>query len=1109
MTPTVETVVADFGRQAKEKFSNPVITGEPEDQLRAPFEFLLVGISALCGFSKGQVVAVGETTVEDLKTRPDYAVTVRGPLVGFVELKAPGKGADPRKFKDPHDKEQWSKLSLLPNLIYSDGNSFSLWRSGELQGAIVHLDGDVETSGDALASTPGLLTIFESFLSWEPQAPRSAKELAEISARLCRLLRDEVTEQLALKNEALTNLATDWRMLLFPDAADDKFADGYAQAVTFGLLMARAQGIELSKGFQKVAKLLGMTSSLIGAALGVLTTDAEDQASLKTSLSTLTRVLEVVDWAKLSKGKTDTWLYFYEDFLEVYDNTLRKQTGSYYTPPEVVNTMVRWVDEALRSQRYNLSTGLAHPTVTFVDPATGTGTYLLGMIRRIAERVKADEGEGAVAAAIQAAIGRLVAFEMQLGPFAVAQLRVLAEIVALTGSKPVKPLQMFVTDTLADPHDDAEHIFQSVIQLARSRKEANKIKRETPVTVVLGNPPYKEKAMGKGGWIEKGNEAKSESAPLDEWMPPSAWKTGAHSKHLRNLYVYFWRWATWKVYDHGPGAKTGIVCFITVAGFLNGPGFQKMRDYLRRTCDDIWVVDCTPEGHQPEVNTRIFQGVQQPVCIVLASRSASNSAEVPANVRFRALPTAHRDIKFESLDAIGLLDAGWTDCPLEWRAPFFPGAVGAWSEFPLLSDLFVYNGSGVMPGRTWVIAPDADSLVSRWNKLIGTPPGPEQEKLFHPHLRGGKVGDKHSNKKAARPLAGQEARLVAVSTDKGPCIPPIRYGFRSFDRQWVIPDVRLINQPNPGLWDLYSGRQIFLTVLERTSPSSGPAITFTDLIPDHYKGSFGGRVYPLWQNSEGTKSNIRSTLLEYLSERFNHSVSAEDFLSYIAAILAHPGYTTRFQKDMSTPGLRIPITADAARFFRAAKLGRRVIWLHSYGERMVDESEGRPAQRPRLPTSRRPNIPKEGSIPPGALPADISYDPTKKRLQIGAGFVANVEPAVWSYEVSGKKVLVQWFSYRKLDRSRPQMGDRRPPSPLGNIQPITWLAEYTTDLLNLLNVLSMLVELEPEQADLLNSICDGALITTQELVGAGIIGQSDKNIPKANNSEGSTADLFS
>jgi hypothetical protein len=149
---------------------------------------------------------------------------------------------------------------------------------------------------------------------------------------------------------ALTALATDWRKLLFPEANNAQFADGYAQAVTFGLLMARAREIELSTGLDQAAKKLGQTNSLIGAALRLLTDDADNQKTLKTSLGTLTRVLDAVDWHAISNGNPDAWLYFYEDFLEVYDNDLRKRTGSYYTPPEVVGVMVRLVDDVLRGR---------------------------------------------------------------------------------------------------------------------------------------------------------------------------------------------------------------------------------------------------------------------------------------------------------------------------------------------------------------------------------------------------------------------------------------------------------------------------------------------------------------------------------------------------------------------------------------------------------------------------------------------------------------------------------------------------------------------------------------------------------------------------------------
>ena len=152
--------------------------------------------------------------------------------------------------------------------------------------------------------------------------------------------------------------------------------------------MARARDIPLADGLDRVARELRQTNTLIGAALRLLTDDADNQATLKTSLATLTRVLDAVDWATVSKGEPDTWLYFYENFLSVYDNQLRRKTGSYYTPPDVVQAMVRLVDEALRSdERFGLSEGLASPDMTVTDPATGPSLPTCPRHRRPVELV--------------------------------------------------------------------------------------------------------------------------------------------------------------------------------------------------------------------------------------------------------------------------------------------------------------------------------------------------------------------------------------------------------------------------------------------------------------------------------------------------------------------------------------------------------------------------------------------------------------------------------------------------------------------------------------------------------------------------------------------------
>ncbi len=186
---------------------------------------------------------------------------------------------------------------------------------------------------------------------------------------------------------------------------------------------------------------------------------------------------------------------------------MRKLTGSYYTPPEVVTAMVRLVDEVLRDPaRFGVAGGLASTDVTLADPAIGTGTYLLGVLRQIAETTRVDQGPGAVPGVIRAALKRVIGFELQFGPFAVAQLRLMAEIAQLLGVEGIVPddvrPRLYVTDTLGNPYVEENYIPQMLRPLAESRRQANAVKRQEPITVVIGNPPYKEKAKGRGGWIE-------------------------------------------------------------------------------------------------------------------------------------------------------------------------------------------------------------------------------------------------------------------------------------------------------------------------------------------------------------------------------------------------------------------------------------------------------------------------------------------------------------------------------------------------------------------------------------------------------------------------------
>ena len=241
----------------------------------------------------------------------------------------------------------------------------------------------------------------------------------------------------------------------------------------------------------------------------------------------------------------------------------------------------------------------------------------------------------------------------------------------------------------------------------------------------MGNPPYNARAKGMGGWIERGDSHSGPDAPLQQFRAEG---NGQREHALSNAYVYFWRWATWKVFDAHPEQPSGIVAFITPSSYTTGQGYAGMREYLRRTADEGWIIDLTPQGHRPEVSTRVFPGVQLPLCIGVFARYGPGESDRPAQIH-RLSIGGYRTEKLERLDRLQLDDPDWTDCGTGWQDPLTSAEDTTWNAFPFLSDLFPWHASGVRPGRTWVYSPDADTLRRRWDLLIASRPERKNQTL--------------------------------------------------------------------------------------------------------------------------------------------------------------------------------------------------------------------------------------------------------------------------------------------------------------------------------------------------------------------------------------------
>jgi hypothetical protein len=1068
--------VSGFGTDVAEKLRGR--EGQPEAQLRAPFDRLLREVAAAMGLPP--LVPIDESPLPN-GARPDYAIRIGRMACGYAELKAPGKGIHPRDWTArSRERKQWERLRQLPNLLYTDGQRWALYRGGVQVGRVAVLDGDVTTAGASLAADDHLRTVLTDFLEWVPETPETLDQLVKNIAGLCGLLRDEVRATLVAEWEGrarsrVRRLWKDWQDLLFPGLNQDQFADAYAQTVTFALLLARAEeidfgdepGIGEAPSIVEIARKLGKNHLLMGRALGVLTDEWAVQG-LTSTIDTLVRVIGAVDWRRLDDQTGTVYLRLYEDFLAVYDPELRKKTGSYFTPDGVVSFMVRFVEDVLRD-RFHLAQGFATPDLLTVDPAMGTGTFLIHIIRRATKA--AEEG---IRARLGRIAGQLVGFENQACPYAVAQLKVAQAMYDCHPDPPLDRLRLYLTNAL-DPFDEP-HVLDLFGEpqpsdkgalygpIQESRQAANEVKRSGRVRVVISNPPYLEQATGLGSWIEDGDPSRGQRPPLDEFREEGV---GRFEYKLANLYVYFWRMGTWLAFDAHQDDPTGIVAFITPSSYLSGPGFAGMRTYLRSVADEGWIIDVSPEGHRPPIPTRLFAGVSQPLCIGVFARYGPPDDSTPAVVHHFTVHGSAEE-KLSELEDLGL-DAAWRTCGQGWRAPLTPAPSAEWASFPAISDLFPWSSLGVTPNRRWVYAPDPDTLRRRWRRLVAAEPGAKRRLLKETRDR--------TIDKRVKPIPGYSQPSGTLRQARGRCPEPVRIGYRSFDRQWLIPDSRVIDFPRRSLWQVWSDRQLYLTEPRTERVTAGPAITFTANVPDtdHYRGR-GGRGYPLYRDQAGLSPNVTPTVLELVRDRIGLAISGEDLFAYVAGIAAHDGFTARFAADMDGTGIRVPLTAEANLFRQACDLGRHILWLHSYGERFIDPAADRSAGPPRLPPGRCPQLIVEIPDDENHVPTRSDHNPASQVLYVGDGEVHPVPQAVWDYQVAGMRVVRHWFRYRTGE----PIG--RYPTELDAISLGRWDDTMIKELLNLLNILGFLVELAPTQQAVLDQIRRGPRIGIDELI---------------------------
>lgn len=916
---------------------------------------------------------------------------------------------------------------------------------------------------------------------------RSAQTLAAHMATVAQRLRDELQEiyEVELADGPIRAMYAEFKRELIGDLTPEKFADVFAQTMVYGLMSAR---IAHPEKFNATATLqIDFDNPLLDALYGKFSDDVTTGIDLSAlGLQELATDLASPDLdiekmlADFGAGnrREDPVVHFYEEFLNQYDHAQRIDAGAFYTPTPVVEFMVEAVDYLLRDT-FGLELGVADEGtwaevatrtgfkvpreispkqrfVSMIDPATGTGTYLVEWIRRakksfLASRPANDWPEHFK----RIVMPSMHAFELMLAPYAVAHLKVALEANETAGIDP--EIAIMLTDSLEQP--GPELIFGSTDDpVAAEGERAAELKLHERFTVCIGNPPYdrEQREQGDDRSHRKGGVARygtDEIAPLltDVLQVMRDNSLGKHAKNLYNDYVYFWRWAMWRTTEH-PGGP-GITAFISPASYLDGISMAGLRAVMRKWFDEIYIVDLGGDSLGTQVEENVFD-IRIPVTIGIGVRNGRDrQLGHPCNVKYVRVPGT-RDEKLDWLRSHNFSDVDFIDVRGAHIDVMTPVTDAGYWTWPNLEQLFPWVHSGSQLKRKWPIAPDQGSLLSRWKSLTAAK-GTEQAEAFRTtDARGPGVGGYNL-------VTGTPTPAL---TDRGgnKMVEPIRYGYRSFDREWLLPDTRVSDRPRPELWAIRSDKQIFLGTLTSTKLGKGPALVATPYVPDldFFRGSYGAKnIVPLWRDASATIPNM-STKVRKALETDLGALKPDDLLAYVYGLAATSAFTATFSDPLSEQKghIHVPITKDRALFDEVATFGRDLLHWHTFGERYG---------------SKKLIGPAKVAVPITGQPDAFSHDAKSQRLSVGPGIISNVSPEVWAFEVSGLKVLHSWLGNRSAS------GSGRTSSPLDAIRYEGW--DFTDELLLVIAILQHTVDATPEAQVLLDKVLAGEVYLAAEL----------------------------
>jgi len=966
-------------------------------------------------------------------------------ITGYIEAKDPSV----ENLDHIEDTGQLKRyLHTFPNLILTNFLEFRLYRNGEMTDKVIIgrpvILNKLKTA-PPLEKETELLQLLEKFFSFSIPKVYNAKTLATELAKRTRFLKDEVIAQ-ELREEVETGKGfiqgfyEAFKEYLISSLTEDEFADLYAQTITYGLFAARTrhtppsppyQGGDFEGGFNRklaydnIPQTIGILRDVFQfVSLGSLPQQMEwiiDDISEILSVTDINKILH--QYFHEGKGK-DPIIHFYETFLSEYDPKTRQMRGVYYTPEPVVSYIVRSLHSILKEQ-FNKPDGFADKDVTVLDPAAGTLTFLAETAKLAVDEFVSKYGEGGRKNFIKDhVLKNFYAFELMMAPYAIGHLKMsfLLEELGYRLQKDDR-VKLYLTNTL-EMEELPETKLPGMSSLSEESHLAGKVKKEQPILVILGNPPYSVSSVNKSDFIEHEMNAYKEDVRTERNIQP-----------LSDDYIKFIRFAHWKIEQDGKG----IIGMITNNSYLSGLIHRGMRKKLIDSFDEIYILNLhgnsrmgekCPDGSKDENVFDIQQGVS--IVLFIKKEKSGKTCKVFYQDEFGLCAK-----KYDYLNQHSTESTKWKKLHPAEPYYFFVekdfSLQAGYDRFTSISEIFDKSSSGVTTHRdNFAVGFNEEEIKQRMRTFTSNLPDDLVAQSLD--LKNTPDFDIGTARESVRKISWKEHIRL--------------YAYRPFDNRNICYLSNIIDRDRIDTMQHFLSNNLGLVTMRQYVYDAVTSYNYifctSDIIDNRFFISNRGHcsVFPLYIYPEKDKSkkkafgsammlfepeaeyavrkpNLSAEFMEGLARAYKKTPSPEEIFYYIYAVLYSETFRTKYAEFLKIDFPRVPFTKDYKLFKKMSEYGNRLVNLHLLKSQELDS----PIARFQVEGNNRVEKPK---YTPSLNPSPQGRETSCPSPLVGEGWVRGgrvyinkeqyfegISGEVWSYQIGGYQVCDKWLKDRK------------------------------------------------------------------------------------------------